>query len=100
MVEWLKNNVSVVLTIITMAGGGYGTYIRIQDQLALLQDKVLAIETNGTEKTRTLEGKVRGLEQQNNELALQMKEQREVLNKIDKRVGYLLCKTEKRFCVD
>lgn len=100
MVEWIKNNVSVIITIITLAGGGYGSYLRLQDQLGILQDKVSSIETNGTEKTRQLESKVIGLEAQNNELALQMKEQKEVLNKIDKRVGYLLCKSEKRFCVE
>lgn len=100
MVEWLKSNVSVIIVLVTLAGGGYGSYIRLQDQLGILQGKVSAIESGGTEQTRTLEKKVAGLEEQNNALSLQMREQREVLTRIDKRVTYLLCKTEKRFCVE
>lgn len=100
MVEWLKNNVSVVLTIIILAGGGYASYVRLQDQMIDVRTKITSIEKDGTEKTRVLESKVGRLETQNNELATQMREQKEVLNKIDKRVGYLLCKSEKRFCVE
>ena len=98
--EWLKNNVSVLITILTLSAGGYGTFVRLQGELEVLQNKINVIEKDGTEKQRVLENKVILLEVQNNNLAQQMKEQKEVLNKIDKRVGYLLCKTEKRFCVD
>lgn len=100
MVEWLKANVSVVITIVTLASGGYASYLRLGDQLALLQDKVVAIEKDGTEKQRLLEGKVSQLETQNSDLAKQMREQKEVLNKIDRRVGYLLCRADKKFCVE
>jgi hypothetical protein len=98
--EWLKNNVSVLITILTLSAGGYGTFIRLQSELEILQTKINVIEKDGTEKQRVLENKVSLLEVQNSDLAQQMKEQKEVLNKIDKRVGYLLCKTEKRFCVE
>jgi len=100
MVEWLKTNVSVVISVITLAGGGYASYVRLQDQMVAVGNKVAAIEKDGTEITRNLQRKVEGLETQNNELATQMREQKEVLTKIDKRVGYLLCKTDRRFCVE
>lgn len=100
MVEWLKNNVSVVLTIIILAGGGAISASRLSDQVSTLQNKVTVIEKDGTEITRNLQKKVDGLEVQNNNLAIQMKETKEVLLKLDKRVGYLLCKTDKRFCVE
>ena len=100
MVEWLKNNVSVVLTIITLAGGGYASYLRLQDQMIDVKNKIVIIERDGTEITRNLQRKVEGLETQNNELATQMREQKEVLTKLDKRIGYLLCRQDKRFCVE
>ena len=100
MNEWIKNNVSVLITIVTLASGGFASYVRIQDQLSLLSGKVATIEKDGTETTRNLEKKVAGLETQNNELATQMRETKEVLNKIDRRVGYLLCRQDKKFCVE
>lgn len=100
MVEWLKTNVSVVISIIVLASGGYASYIRLQDQMIDVRNKITLIERDGTEKTRTLEKSVANLQEQNNALAIQMKEQKEVLNKIDKRVGYLLCRQDKRFCVE
>jgi hypothetical protein len=100
MVEWLKNNVSVVISVITLAGGGYASYLRLQDQMIEVKNKIVVIERDGTEITRNLQKKVEGLEVQNNDLAIQMKEQKEVLTKIDKRVGYLLCRQDKRFCVE
>ena len=100
MVEWLKNNVSVVLTIITLVGGGYASYLRLQDQMIDVKNKIVIIERDGTEITRNLQRKVEGLETQNNELATQMREQKEVLTKLDKRIGYLLCRQDKRFCVE
>jgi len=100
MVDWLKANVSVVLAIISLAGGGVISASRLSDQVTALQNKVAVIERDGTEITRNLQKKVDGLETQNNNLAIQMKETKEVLNKIDKRVGYLLCRQDKRFCVE
>jgi len=100
MVDWLKANVSVVLAIISLAGGGVISASRLSDQVSQLQNKVTVIERDGTEITRNLQKKVDGLETQNNNLAIQMKETKEVLNKIDKRVGYLLCRQDKRFCVE
>ena len=100
MNEWIKNNVSVLITIVTLASGGFASYVRIQDELQVLSGKVATIEKDGTEKQRVLESKVSGLELQNNNLAEQMKEQREVLTRIDQRVKYLLCKNEKRFCLE
>ena len=96
--DWIKNNVSVLITIITLAAGGFASYIRIQDELQILSGKVAGIEKDGTETTRNLEKKVAGLETQNNELATQMRETKEVLNKIDRRVAYLICKQDKKFC--
>lgn len=100
MVDWLKANVSVVLAIITLAGGGVISASRLSDQVTALQKQVAVIEKDGTETTRNLQKKVDGLEVQNNELAKQMKETKEVLLKLDKRVGYLLCRQDKRFCVE
>jgi len=100
MVEWMKGNVPFIVSMLLMAGGGAVSAARLGDQVALLSNKVVAIERDGTEQTRNLQKKVDGLEIQNNELAQQMREQKEVLNKIDKRVGYLLCRQDKRFCVE
>lgn len=100
MWDWITKNVPFLVSIMLMAGGGAISAARLNDQVALLQTKVIAIERDGTEGTRNLQKKVEGLEQQNNELAIQMKEQKEVLTKIDKRVGYLLCRQDKRFCVE
>lgn len=100
MIPWAKENISVLITLALLIFGGYGSYIRLGDQLSDVRNKVVAIEKEGTEKQRTLEKKVLFLEEQNNSLAKQMKEQSDLLNKIDRRVGYLLCKSDKRFCVE
>ncbi len=100
MEGWLGKNLSLLVSLFLMAGGGYASYLRLQDQVAVVGNKVSLMEREGTEITRNLQKKVQGLETQNNELATQMREQKEVLTKIDKRVGYLLCKTDRRFCVD
>ena len=98
MTEWLKNNVAVVITILTMMTGGFASYVRLQDQFQEVRTKVVSIEQNGTESTRALENKVNLLEVQNNDLAHQMKEQKIILDKIDKKVVLLLCRTDKKLC--
>lgn len=98
--EWISKNASLVISIVLMAGGGAISASRLSDQVSALQNKVAVIEKDGTETTRNLSKKVEGLEFQNNELAKQMKETKEVLLKLDKRVGYLLCRQDKRFCVE
>lgn len=98
--EWISKNVSLLISVVIMAGGGAISASRLSDQVTQLQNKVAVIEKDGTETTRNLQKKVDGLEVQNNELAKQMKETKEVLLKLDKRVGYLLCRQDKRFCVE
>lgn len=98
--EWISKNVALIISIVAMAGGGAISAARISDQVTQLQNKVAVIEKDGTETTRNLQKKVEGLEVQNNELAKQMRETKEVLLKLDKRVGYLLCRQDKRFCVE
>jgi hypothetical protein len=100
MGDWLKSNVPLIVSLLLMAGGGAVSAVRLNDQVVILQSKITGIERDGTEITRNLQKKVDGLEVQNNNLAIQMKETKEVLNKIDKRVGYLLCRQDKRFCVE
>jgi hypothetical protein len=88
MIEWLKKNASVAITIGSLSAGGVATYTKLEADVGELKNKITSIETSGTETTR------------NNELGVQMRETKELLLKLDKRVGYLLCKQDKRFCVE
>jgi FtsZ-binding cell division protein ZapB len=100
MIEWLKKNASVAITIGSLSAGGVATYTKLEADVGELKNKITSIETSGTETTRNLQKDVDSLKAQNNELGVQMRETKELLLKLDKRVGYLLCKQDKRFCVE
>lgn len=82
MVDWLKNNVSVVLTIGSMATGAVAGYTKLETDVAGLR------------------GRIEVIEKANESLVVQLKEQKIILDKIDRRMTYLLCEKDKKFCVE
>lgn len=82
MLEWLKNNVSVAITVGSMATGAVAGYTKLETEVAALGSRISTIE------------------KANDSLSSQLKEQKAILDKIDKRVGYLLCEKDKKFCVE
>ena len=98
MIEWLKKSASVAITISSLSAGGVATYTKLEADVSELKNKIVSIEKDGTEATRNLQKDVDALKVQNNELGQQMKETKELLLKLDRRVGYLLCQSNKKFC--
>lgn len=94
----LKAWAPLIITIITLGGGGFASYLRLRFELETVTARLTAIETRGTDHSRAATARVEALESGAAETRRIVKDQGVTLERIDRRLGLLLCRTDRRYC--
>lgn len=88
----------VLLGALTLAGGGFASYLQLRFEIETMAARLASIETRGSDSARTAIARVEALEAGASETQRVVREQGVTLERIDRRLGLLLCRTDRRYC--
>jgi hypothetical protein len=75
MPDWLSKNLPAFITLVVISAGGIASFARMEAKIQTLEERVTRLEAS-----------------QDNMLSL--------LNKVDRKLALLLCKTDPNFCLE
>lgn len=94
----IRNWLPLLIATLTLAAGGLTSYVRLTYELEAVTARLASIESGGTQHTRSAIARVEALERGAVELQAVVKEQSTTLDRVDRRLGLLLCRTDRRYC--
>lgn len=88
----------VMVGAIGLAAGGLASYLQLRFELELVTSRLGQIEARGSDHSRQALARVEALESGAAETRQIVTAQGITLERIDRRLGLLLCRTDRRYC--